>query len=440
MTHNELLDLGNWVIKAAKSKGNVECKVSVQKYREVEIKYRQKKPEIIKEAINKDLTLDLYVDGKYSSQSTPDLRKSALESFIDRSYQNTKYIEEDPYRTLTDSKLYREIEKELNIHDPKLKDLPIEKRHEIAKTIEALCLEKGGDKVISVESSISDTQAESVLLTSNGFKGERQTSYISSYTMLTLQDEGDRRPNTYGYYGTRHINDLPSAEYIAKKVIESGNNLLGAKKLPTEKLPIIIENKSVGRVLSGFTSALNGRSIQQKRSFLSDKKGQSVASKLLTIIDDPFIEKGVGSRLYDYDGLPAKKFNLLSEGTVENFYYNWYYSRKLNAEPTTGGSSNLIIPPGDKSIEELMKSIGRGILITDFIGGNSNSTTGDFSVGVSGLLFENGKPVLAIAEMNMADNHLEFWNKLTAVGNDTWKYSSWRLPSLVFDDVVIAGI
>ncbi|MCK5168272.1 MAG: TldD/PmbA family protein [Bacteroidales bacterium] len=439
MTNNELLELGNWVIKTAQSKGNLECKVSVQKLREVEIKYCNKKPEIIKEAINKDLTLDLYIDGKYSSQSTPDLRKSALESFIQKSYENTKYIEEDPYRILTDSKYYKELNKELYIHDKGLKNLPIEKRHEIASSIESLCIEKGGDKLVSVESSISDTDIERILLTSNGFKGETMSSYISSFTMLTLQDEGDRRPNHYSYFTTRNLNDLPSAKEIAKQTIEAGKNLLGAKKLRTEKLPIIIENKSVRRILGGFIGGLYGRNIQQKRSFLADKKGKSVASKHLTIIDNPFIEKGIGSRLFDYDGIPAKEFNLLNEGTVENFYFDWYYSRKLNTEPTTGYSSNLIIPAGNKSVEELMKILGRGILITGFIGGNSNSTTGDFSVGVSGMLFENGKPVQAIAEMNIADNHLEFWNKLSAVGNDPWKYSSWVTPSLVFDDVVVSG-
>lgn len=439
MKNKELQELGNWVIKTAQSIGKLECKVSVQKQREVEIKYCDKKPEIIKEAINKDLTLDLYIDGKYSSQSTPDLRKPALESFIKNSYQNTKYIEEDPYRTLTDSNLYKELDKELFIYDKGLKSLPIEKRHEIAKSIESICLQKGGDNVISVESSISDSETEGILLTSNGFMGETLSSYVTSFTMLTLQDKGDRRPNHYNYYVSRNLNDLPPSEEIAKKTIEAGRSLLGAKKLPTEKLPIIIENKSVPRILSGFISALYGRNIQQKSSFLAEKKGKSVASNLLNLEDNPFIEKGIGSRLFDYDGLPARKFSLLNEGVVENFYFDWYYSRKLNETPTTGYTSNLIIPAGNKSVEEIMKSLGRGILITDFIGGNSNSTTGDFSVGITGQLFENGKPVQAIAEMNIADNHLNFWNKLSAIGNDPWKYSSWVTPSLVFDDIVVSG-
>ena len=87
-----------------------------------------------------------------------------------------------------------------------------------------------------------------------------------------------------------------------------------------------------------------------------------------------------------------------------------------------------------------MKDLGRGILVNGFIGGNSNSNTGDFSVGITGTLFEGGEPAQAVAEMNIAGNHLELWNRLAEAANDTWAYSSWRLPGLVFTDVVVSGV
>lgn len=439
MINNELLDIGNWVIKTTQGLGNIESKVRIHNQREVEIKYRERKPEIIKEAIKKNLTLELFIDGKYSSQTTPDLRKSSLESFIQKSFQNTKYIEKDLYRTLTDPKYYKEIEKELSTYDKNYDNYSIEKRHELASSVESYCLNKGGDKIISVETTIGDIENEGIFLTSNGFKGSNISTQFFLLTSISVQDEGDRKPESWNYGWVRNLNDLPSVENFGNDTIAGANKLLGAKKLSTEKLPIIVENKVVGRILNGLISALYGYNIQQKRSFLADKKGQMVASKSLTLTDDPLLIKGIGSRLYDYDGLPSKKIFVLNEGKLENFYIDWYYSRKLETEPTTGSSSNKIILPGEQSKEELMKSLGRGILINSFIGGNSNSTTGDFSIGITGQLFENGKPVQAIAEMNIADNHLNFWNKLIAVGNDPWKYSSWRTPSLVFDDIVVSG-
>jgi len=131
---------------------------------------------------------------------------------------------------------------------------------------------------------------------------------------------------------------------------------------------------------------------------------------------------------------------LVNEGRLENYLIDWYYSRKLECEPTTGGTSNLVIQPGKQSVSDLMKNLGRGILITGFIGGNSNEATGDFSVGIIGKLFEKGEPVQSIAEMNIAGNHLTFWKKLIALGNDPWKYGNWLTPSMVFEDVVVSGV
>ncbi len=148
----------------------------------------------------------------------------------------------------------------------------------------------------------------------------------------------------------------------------------------------------------------------------------------------------LGSRYYDSDGFPARKRELLTEGILNEFLVDWYYSRKLGWEPTSGSLSNIIIPPGVRSVQDIIRDLERCILITGFIGGNSNSTTGDFSVGIIGKLFEKGSFVRNVAEMNIADNHLNFWNKLVEVANDPWIYSQARLPSLVFDDVVVAGI
>jgi PmbA protein len=131
---------------------------------------------------------------------------------------------------------------------------------------------------------------------------------------------------------------------------------------------------------------------------------------------------------------------MIDKGTLKDFYVDWYYSQKLGWEPTTGRPSNIIVPPGKRSVAEIMKDLGRGILITGFIGGNSNSTTGDASVGIIGKLFEKGIPVQTVVEMNIADNHLKFWQKLSEVANDPWIYSSWQTPSLVFTDVVVSGV
>lgn len=437
----EFQELAEWVTDQAKKAGAKDSKVNLSKRRFVEIKYRDRQPEVIKEATTQGLNLEVFINNRFASQSTPDFRKSTLVGFITDVVESAKIMEEDPFRTLPDPKYYAgSTSSDLQLADPSQGQLSPEERHQMAKMVENSCLEKGGSKVISVEAGEYDETYEEFVQSSNGFTGANRSTECWIGASMTAQDEGDRRPAGYHWVGCRYRADLPPTVEVGNVAASRTLDLMGGKKIETETLPIIIENRGVGRVLWGLLGPMSAGNIQQKRSFLADKKGQMIASKLLTIQDDPFLTRALGSRYYDYDGFPAKQRNLVTEGTINDFLTDWYYSRKLGWEPNSGSTSNLIIPPGNRSVDAIIKDLGRCIVITDFIGGNSNPTTGDFSVGVIGKLFDKGQFVQNVAEMNMADNHLQFWNKLVEVGNDPWIYSSARLPSLVFDGVVVAGI
>ncbi|MCJ7587281.1 MAG: TldD/PmbA family protein [Candidatus Aminicenantes bacterium] len=437
----DMYDLAAWGIKEAKAAGADACRIGIDGERTVEISYRDRKPENIKEASTKGLSLEIFVNGRYSTMSTSDLRKDALKDFIGRAVAQTKLLAEDPFRSLPDPKYYRgRQELDLGQVDPDYKTLSPDERHAFVKAIEEGCLAEGGDNVISVTAGSTDGYSESLLMASNGFDGYTEATYFVGSAEMTGKDEGDRRPAEYGVAVAFRRKDLPKPEMIGIDAARRTLALFGAKKLKTETLPVIIENRVVARFGGGFLQAMFGRGIQQKQSFLADKKGQKVASDKLTLIDDPFIKGALGSRLFDSDGFAAKKRVMIDAGVLKEFYVDWYYSRKLSWEPTTGSPSTLIIPPWKRSVAEIMKDLGRGILITGFIGGNSNSTTGDTSIGIVGQLFENGIPIQAVSEMNIADNHLKIWQRLVEVANDPYPYSSQRFPSLVFKDVVVSGV
>ncbi len=278
------------------------------------------------------------------------------------------------------------------------------------------------------------------MLTSNGFEGYSELTNFGAGAEMSIQDEGDRKPNGWAYANTVMRKDLPPMEELGVRAAKRTLALLGAKKVSTATLPIIVENQNVPRLLSGLVAAMSGRNVQQKQSFLADKKGQKIASDRLTLVDDPLLFGGQGSRYFDGEGLTAKKRVMIDAGVLQDFYVDWYYGRKLGWEPTTGGSSNLIVPPGARSVAQIMKDLGKGVLITGFIGGNSNSTTGDTSVGIIGTLFEHGELTQPVAEMNIAGNHLQLWQKVAEIANDPWPYSGWRTPSLVFTDIVVSGV
>jgi len=205
-------------------------------------------------------------------------------------------------------------------------------------------------------------------------------------------------------------------------------------------MEMLIENRSVGRVFNSLLQPMFGYNLQQKRSFLEGKIGQKIASDLLSITDNPFIESGRNSRLYDGDGLASRKMTVIENGILQTYYIDDYYGKKLDMEPTTGSSSNLIFELGDKDLSALTKDMNEGILVTGFNGGNSNSATGDFSVGVEGFYVKKGEILHPVSGMNITGNHKEIWNNLIAIGNDPLTDRSWQTPSMLFEGVDFSGL
>jgi PmbA protein len=192
--------------------------------------------------------------------------------------------------------------------------------------------------------------------------------------------------------------------------------------------------------VSALLSPLQASSIQQRRSFLEGRAEQAVGSPLLHIADEPLIPKGFGSRHFDGEGISARRLSLFEGGVLKHFYIDTYYGKKLSMAPTTGSTSNLDWALGRKSQLELLAEAGEGIFVTGFLGGNSNGTTGDYSLGIQGFMIRSGAIAEPVAEMNISGNQLELWRRLVAVGNDPYAHSPLRTPTLVFEDVSFAGV
>ena len=171
-----------------------------------------------------------------------------------------------------------------------------------------------------------------------------------------------------------------------------------------------------------------------------DKINEKVVSEKLTLTDNPFILGGRGSRHFDSEGLATKKRLIFEKGVLKTYYIDTYYGKKLEMEPTSGGTTNLEFETGSKNLEELIATIKKGIFVTGFNGGNSNGTTGDFSFGIEGFLIENGEITQPVSEMNITGNMLELWSNIGEIGNDINTSSSWLTPSILFEGVDFSGI
>ena len=441
MAQQDMLAAAHAAVKAALGKGAQEASARTYRVREVEVKWRDGKLEQIHEATTRGLGLSLYVDGRFSTVSTSDLRPEALDTFIGDSVTLARALAKDPFRTLPDPKLYEgQAKVDLQLEDPKYPTVTPEQRRTVAKEIEAAARAvKGADAILSVTTGFSDTLSESWRVASNGFTGSRRDTSFFISAEVSVKDADGRKPEDYAYGGGRFVADVPKAAQVGREAAERALSRLGAKKGESAVLTMAVENRAAGRMPGFLLGPLSGGALQHKRSFLEGKLGQQIASPVLTLVDDPLVPKGLGSRLFDGEGIAAKRMPVIEAGVLKAYYIDTYYGKKLQMAPTTAGPSNLVWTLGDKGQAGLLAAMKEGILVTGFIGGNSNGLTGDFSLGVQGFRVRDGKIAEPVGEMNISGNHLDLWKKLAAVGNDPYPYSSMKTPTLVFEGVQFAG-
>jgi len=423
----------------AQGLGLKDVAISVSRNRFLDISFRDGKLEKIQESTSRSLDATLYHEGRYSSSTTSDLRPAAVERFLQQARDMTALLTVDPFRALPDPSLYEgQADVDLQLEDPGYAALDIDRRKQLVQALWTAA--EDDERVISATSGTYDSASESVRLHSNGFEGYRRSTNFWMGAQVTVRDEGDRRPMGSWWIGSRRHGELDDPREVGNQALQRALQRLGSGPVTTRRCPMVLENTTARRALSPLFSALSGRSLQQRQSFLEGKKGEQVLSELATVTDDPLIPGGFGSRLYDSEGIAAKRMPVFDDGVLANYFIDTYYGKKLQMAPTTRRSSNVVLAPGKLSAEQILEEVGEGILVTSFLGGNSDPTTGDYSFGIRGHRIVSGRIGAPVSEMNITGNLLQLWSNLTHVGNDPHPYSSTLVPTLAFADIQFSGI
>ena len=437
--NKDLTDLAQQTLDHALKQGAQQAAVGISTARFVDLKQREGKVETLEASTSQGLSLALYADQRFSSNSTSFLQADQLRGFVDETLAMTRALEPDPHRALPDPELYGPTEGvELELADPDYDAVDMDRRLELVAGVEQAALD--GDDVISATAALTTQQGESLQLHSNGFRGQRLGTAFYLGAFVTVQDADGRRPEDYHFTGARHLQDIPAPAEIGAEATRRARTRVGAAKVPSKRMTLVVENRAATRMVSSLLEPLRGVALQQRRSCFEQHQGQVIAAELLTLTDEPLLVRGLGSRTYDGEGLAAGPLPLITAGRLDNYLVDVYYGRKLQRPPTTGGTSNVVLQPGDLSAEALIGEVDEGILVTSFLGGNSNPATGDFSFGVGGFSIKDGKLDQPVGEMNITDSHAALWQRLEAVGSDPYLYGSWRIPSLRFDGVQFSGM
>ncbi len=441
MNNKQRIELATWAGNLAIKKGANQAAVSISRSRSVEVEVRQQRVETIKESTDNNLLLQIYRDQRFSSHSTNNLQKQQLERFISEAVEATKYLAPDDFRSLPDPSLYpTDLSIDLGLVDPNYGSITPEQRVERAMETELLAREvRGKAEVLSASGRFNDSHSESVRVHTNGFAGESASTFFSNSASLSVLDNGSRPSGSF-WMGNRFFKRLISPAQIAERTIFNTLRQLGQAPAKTGKYTLILDNVVVGNILSRLLGPISARSIQQRESFLVDMIDKPIASELLTIVDNPHLIGGMASRLFDGEGIAARKRTIIDKGVLKTYLIDNYYGRKLGLAPNGGSTSNLVLTVGTRSQDEIIAAQEKAILVTSFSGGNANSTTGDFSFGIAGQLIENGKIVRAVNEMNISGNLKTLFGNLIENGNDPYLYSSLQSPTMVFADVDFSGV
>lgn len=431
--------LAEWAMEFALKNGCQAARVNIYTNSNSSTDLRNGKIDSLKRASEAGMSFSLYVDGRFGSYSTNRLDKAEIEQFIKKGIDATRYLAKDEFRQLPDpARYYQGGGQDLQLYDPEVNSLDPDEKVKMALQASEEVMGKDS-RIVSVDASFGDRVYGSYLLASNGFQGESTSSECAISASVSIKGEGDARPSSYWYDSSLFFADLIK-NGIGEIALERTLKKLGQKKVQSGKYTMVLDPMNSSRVLSPLLSALQGASIQQKNSFLIDKLGQKVGSDLLVLRDEPHLVKAFGARYYDGEGVATTPRTVFDKGVLHTYYIDTYYALKMGVSPTIASSSTLILEPGAKDLEGLIRDIHNGILVTGFNGGNSNSSTGDFSFGIEGYLIENGKTTQPISEMNITGNLVTLWKSLVGVGNDPRLNSSWRIPSLVFEGVDFSGL
>lgn len=388
--------------------------------------------------VDSSLSFALFADERFGSFSTNKLDPASLRDFLESSVKTVRTISKDECRDLPDPR--RCCSKaitgdELGLTDCRRESMTPEER--IRMALDASVYRDG---ILSEEGEYSDSVYKTVVMDTDGVLCLHSETSFDYGVEITIEEDGEKYSG-YWWDSASHLDAL-DARSCGEKALARSRAQVGSGAVPGGRYNMVVDSEVAAKMVSPVLRALNAFSIQQNNSFLVDSLGKRPFPEGLTIMDLPHIKGQTCSKLFDSEGVATAETPIIRSGEVCEYFVNTYMSRKLGIAPTVEEATRPKVLPWPESglgRSEILKICGNGILVTDFNGGNSNPVTGDFSYGIEGFLFENGKVSRPVSGMLVTGNFLSLWKKLIAAGDDARDCMSKLIPTLAFADVDFSG-
>jgi PmbA protein len=417
---------------------------------EFETQVRLGQVETLKESGSRALGLRVLIGQRTASTSTSDLSAEGIERLVSGAIALARITSEDPFAGLPEKEAFGKISGDLELYYDDVYSLPAQERIEYARRAEAASMAADTRITNSSGSGFQAATGRKIMANSRGFAGEYQTSYCSIVVQPIAQAPDGSMQRDYWYSHARSLRLLDTPESVGQEAARRTVRRLGARKIKTQRVPIVFGPEIAPSILSEVLHAVNGDAIYRNASYLAEKLGETVAGDNITIVNDGTMPGRFGSKPFDGEGLPTRRTVVLNKGVLESYLLNTYTARKLGLQSTGSaarglagtpgiGAGNFYLEPGTAGQQEILAAIPAGLFVTGLIGHGGNSVTGDYSCGASGLWIENGELSYPVEEITIAGNMKDMLRNITAIGNDLIFYGSVACPTLRIDGMTIAG-
>lgn len=443
------------VVSLAMKAGASDAEAVAREGDEFSVTVRMGQVETLKESGSRALGLRVFLGKRSASASTSDLTADGIRHLVDGAMALVKVTEEDPFTGLPETNEFGALDSDLHLYFDDVYSLPGPERIEWARRTESAALAVDPRITNSDGGSFEAATGRKALANSRGFVGGYRTSFAGVSAAPLAQDANGQMQRDGWWSSARRLADVDLPESVGQEAARRALRRLGARRVPTQRVPIVFAPEVARSLLASIFEAASGDAVWRSASFLAGKLGQQIAAPGLTIIDDhtmllPTGAGGFGTSPFDGEGLPSQHTVVVERGVLSSYLLNTYTARKLGMKSTHNasrglagapgiGAGNLYLQPGVLSSEQIISDVPAGLYVTGLMGFGVNIVTGDYSRGATGLWIENGQLTHAVEEVTIAGNLAEMLPSVTAAGNDLVFRSAIASPTLRIDGMTIAG-
>ena len=406
--------------------------------------------ETLKESGSKSIGVRVFFGQRAASTYSSDFSRQGLARMVESALQLARITSEDPFAGIPEAAQLGQLPGDLALYHEDVYSLPGPDRIDYARRAEKAALDFDPRIKNSEGGSFDAATGHKVLANSHGFVGEYRRSYCSVAAIPIAQTEAGAMQRDYWFSVARTLKKLDAPEHVGKVAAERTLRRLGARKVKTAKVPIVLDPMVSTSILEHIFEGINGDSVYRGASFLAGKLGRKIAGDNVTVVDDGTMPGGFGTSPFDGEGIPTQRTIVIENGVLKSYLLNTYTAKKLGLE-TTGnaarglagtpgiGPGNYFLEPGPKTPKELISGIKEGFYVTEFLGQGANLVTGDYSRGASGLWISGGELSYPVEEITVAGNLKDLFFNISEIANDLEFRGSVACPTIRIEGLTVGG-